>query len=327
MKCLDVRRFGAAVLLGCLTTAAHAQSYPSRPITLVVTAAAGGVTDVVARAFGQKLSESWGQQVIVENKGGAAHVTGATSVARATPDGHTLMVAEAGTFTINPQIYAKGKLSYDEKTDFIPVTGLVRINQALLANKALPVSNVRELIALAKQKPGELTFGTAGIGSAPHMNIELLENMAGIKLVPVHYRGAAPALNDLIAGHINVMSVSVSLALPPAQADRIKILGIGSEKRMKQVADIPTVGETGLPGYEATTWFGLFAPAGTPREVVMKLNAEARKIFSDPVFEEKFLEPQMFQSLAASPEEFEAFIKAETDKWSKVIRAANIKIE
>lgn len=329
MKWLGLKRSSLALLLGCLplAIAAHAQSYPSRPITLIVTAPAGGVTDVVARAFGQKLAESWGQQVIIENKGGAAHVIGATAVARAKPDGHTLMVGEAGTFTINPQIYAKGKLTYDEKADFIPITGLVRINQALLVNKALPVSNVRELIALAKQKPGELTFGTAGIGSAPHMNIELLENMAGIKLVPVHYRGAAPALNDLIAGHINVMSVSVSLALPPAQAGRIKILGIGSEKRMKQVADIPTVSETGLPGYEATTWFGLFAPAGTPLDVVMKLNAEARKIFSDPAFEEKFLEPQMFQSLAASPEEFETFITAETDKWSKVIRAANIRIE
>ena len=152
--------------LGCLsmTASAQAQTYPSRSITLVVTAAAGGVTDVVARAFGQKLNEAWGQQVIVENKGGAAHVTGATSVARAAPDGHTLLVAEAGTFVINPAIYPRGKLTYDEKTDFIPITGLVRINQALLASKSLPVSNVKELIELAKQKPGELTFGTAGVG-------------------------------------------------------------------------------------------------------------------------------------------------------------------
>ena len=163
-------------LIGLLALApAQAQTYPSRSITLVVTAAAGGVTDVVARAFGQKLTEAWGQQVIVENKGGAAHVTGATSVARATPDGHTLLVAEAGTFVINPAIYPRGKLTYDEKTDFIPITGLVRINQALLASKELPVSNVKELIALAKEKPDQLTFGTAGVGSAPHMNIELLK--------------------------------------------------------------------------------------------------------------------------------------------------------
>ena len=317
-----------APLIGLLATMpAEAQSYPSRPITLVVTAAAGGVTDVVARAFGQKLSESWGQQVIVENKGGAAHVTGASAVAKAPPDGHTLMVAEAGTFTINPAIYPKGKLPYDEKTDFVPVSGLVRINQALLASKALPVANAKELIELARQRPGELNFGTAGIGSAPHMNIELFKSLSGVNLTPVHYRGAAPALNDLVAGHIGVMSVSVSLALPPYQAGQIKILGIGSEKRLAKVADIPTVAETGLPGYEATTWFGLFAPAGTPRDVVMKLNGEVRKIFGDPAFEEKFMAPQMFQSLASSPEQFEAFINAETQKWSKVIRQANIKVE
>jgi tripartite-type tricarboxylate transporter receptor subunit TctC len=151
--------------------------------------------------------------------------------------------------------------------------------------------------------------------------------MAGIKLVPVHYRGAAPALNDLIAGHINLMSVSVSLALPPAQDGRVKILGIGSDKRLAKIPDIPTVAETGLPGYEATTWFGLFAPAGTPREVVLKLNAQARKIFSDPAFQEKFMAPQMFQPLVTPPEEFDAFIKREIQKWSKVIEAANIKVE
>ena len=308
-------------------SAAQAQSYPSKPITLVVTAAAGGVTDVVARAFGQKIAEDWGQQVIVENKGGAAHVTGATAVARAPADGHTLLVAEAGTFVINPALYPKGKLTYDERTDFIPVTGLVRINQALLARKSLPASNAKELIELAQQKPGQLTFGTAGVGSAPHMNIELFENMSGAKLVPVHYRGAAPALNDVIAGHIDLMSVSVSLALPPAQAGQIKILGIGSEKRLPGAPDVPTVSETGLPGYEATTWFGLFAPAGTPQDVVMKLNAEAQKVFADPGFEQKFMAPQMFQSLVMPPEQFDAFIKRETQKWSKVIEAQNIKIE
>jgi tripartite-type tricarboxylate transporter receptor subunit TctC len=310
-----------------MVSAAQAQTYPSRAINIVVTAAAGGVTDVVARAFGQKLTESWGQQVIVENKGGAAHVTGATAVARAAPDGYTLLVAEAGTFVINPALYPKGKLTYDERTDFIPITGLVRINQALLASKSLPVSSAKELIELAKQKPGELTFGTAGVGSAPHMNIELFENMSGVKFTPVHYRGAAPALNDIIAGHINLMSVSVSLALPPHEAGQLKILGIGSEQRLSKVPNIPTVSETGLPGYEATTWFGLFAPAGTPRDVVMKLNAEAKKVFSDPVFEQKFMAPQMFQSLVMPPEEFDAYIKRETQKWSKVIEAQNIKID
>ena len=324
---MTLRALAALTGLFMTASAVWAQSYPSRPITIVVTAPAGGVTDVVARAFGQKMAEDWNQQVIVENKGGSAHVTGLTSVARATPDGHTLMVAEAGAFAINPLIFPKGRLPYDEKADFAPITGLVRINQGLLASKSLPVNNAAELIALAKQKPGALNFGTAGIGSALHMNIELFKTMAGVNLTPVHYRGATPALNDLIAGHVDVMSVSVSLAVGPWQAGQIKILGIGSEKRLKRLPDVPTVAETGLPGYEAVTWFGLFAPAGTPRDVVMKVNAEARKVFSDPAFDEKFMTPQMFQSLIGTPEEFDAFIKADTQKWSKVVREAKVHID
>src|SRR5437870_11914791 len=198
------------ILLACVCDPgiADAQSYPTRAITITVTAAAGGVTDVVARAIGQRLSESWGQQVVIENKGGGAHVVGAQTVAKATPDGHSLLLAEAGTFVINPMLYGKGKLPYDEEKDFAPITGIVRINQALLGHPSLPANNVRELIALAKKKPGELTYGTAGIGSAPHMNMVLFESMAGVKLQPVHYRGAAPALTDVIAGHVKLMSVS-----------------------------------------------------------------------------------------------------------------------
>jgi tripartite-type tricarboxylate transporter receptor subunit TctC len=322
------RQFGAVLLLAslCCATAAQAQSYPTRPITITVTAAAGGVTDVVARAIGQRLSETWGQQVVIENKGGAAHVLGAQSVAKAAPDGYSLLVAEAGTFTINPTLYGKGKLPYDEEKDFTPITGIVRINQALLGHPSLPAKNVRELIVLAKAKPGELTYGTAGIGSAPHMNMVLLESMAGVKLVPVHYRGAAPALTDVIAGHVNLMSVSVSLALPPFRTGQIRIFGIGSDHRLGPAADIPTVAESGLPGYEAAAWFGLFATAGTPREIVLKLNAEVRNILADPTFREKFLAPQMFEPMGASPEEFADNIRRDTAKWAKVIHEQKLSI-
>ena len=321
-------RPGAAILLACLCVpaAASAQSYPTRPITITVTAAAGGVTDVVARALGQRLSEAWGQQVVIENKGGAAHVVGAQSVAKAAPDGYALLVAEAGTFVINPTLYGKGKLPYDEEKDFAPITGIVCINQALLGNPAVPAGTVKDLIALAKQKPGELTYGTAGIGSAPHMNMVLLESMAGAKLLPVHYRGAAPALTDVIAGHVDLMSVSVSLALPPFRTGQIKIFGIGSSKRLAPAADIATVAESGLPGYEAATWFGLFTTAGTPREIVLKINAEVRKILADPEFREKFLAPQMFEPMGGSPEEFADYIKAQTEKWAKVIHEQKLSI-
>jgi len=323
------KRLGALVLLTCLAgaAAAQAQSYPTRTITLTVTAAAGGVTDVVARALGERLSQTWGQQVVIENKGGAAHVVGAQSVAKAAPDGYSLLVAEAGTFTVNPTLYGKGKLPYDEEKDFTPITGIVRINQALLGHPSLPANDVRELIELARKTPGELTYGTAGIGSAPHMNMVLFESMAGVKLVPVHYRGAAPALTDVIAGHVKLMSVSVSLALPPFRTGQIKIFGVGSGKRMPLAPDIPTVAENGLPGYEATTWFGLFATAGTPQPIVTKINAEVAKTLADPQFREKFLAPQMFEPMASSPEEFADYIKAQTRKWAKVIHEQKLSIE
>src|SRR4051794_19502259 len=220
---------GALFSFACLfgSTAAQAQTYPSKTVTFVVTAAAGGVTDTVARAIGQRLSEKWGQQIVVENKGGGAHIVGAQQVANAAPDGHTLMLAEAGTFVINPNLYSKDKLGIDIEKDFIPITGLVRIHHSVMVAPNLPVNNVAELIALAKQKPGELTYGTAGIASGPHVNVVRFENEAKIKLNPVHYRGATPAQNDVMGGHTNMMMVSVSLALPAHRAGKVKMLSIG----------------------------------------------------------------------------------------------------
>jgi tripartite-type tricarboxylate transporter receptor subunit TctC len=316
----------ALVLAGSLagTAVAHAQIYPSRPITFLVTAAPGGVTDVVARAVGQRLSERWGQQIVIENKGGAAHTLAAAAVAKSAPDGYTLLVSDSGTFTINPVLY-RGKLPYDEK-DFTPITGLVRINQALLGHPSLPAKTVSELIALAKAKPGQLTYSTAGIGSALHMNILLLESMTGAKFMPIHYRGAVPALTDVIAGHVNLLSVSVSLALPPFRAGHGYMFGIGSRQRLPQAPDIPTIAES-LPGYEASAWFGMHARAGTPREIVLKINAEVRRILDEPDFREKVLAPQLFEPMGASPEQFADFIQAETTKWAKVIRDGNLKLE
>jgi tripartite-type tricarboxylate transporter receptor subunit TctC len=325
----DVKKWIGVLLLPflCGTSQTQTSSFPDRPITLIVTAAAGGVTDVAARAVGQELSKAWGQPVIVENRGGAAHILGAQSVAKADPDGYTLMVGEAGTFTINPTVYPPGKLPYDTDRDFVPISGLVRINQALIGDNNLPAANAAELIALAKQKPGQLTYGTAGIGSAPHMNMALFESMAGIKLQAVHYRGAAPALNDLAGGSINLMSVSVSLALPAFRGGRVKVLGIGSDKRIALASDIPTVAESGLPGYQAVTWFGLFGPAKLPPDIVGKLNTQVAKIFADPDFRTHFLEPQMFEAMPGSPKEFAAYIQSERANWAKVIHEANITLE
>jgi tripartite-type tricarboxylate transporter receptor subunit TctC len=320
---------GAFVLIGGLIGVSHAQAqgFPSRPITIIVTSAAGGVTDVVARAVGQRLSEAWGQQVIIENKGGAAHTIGAAAVAKAPPDGYTLMACESGTIVINPSIYAKGKLPYDPEKDFAPISGLTRYAQALITHPSVPVNDVKELIELGKAKPGEINYGTAGIGSAPHMNIAMLESMSGAKFTAVHYRGAAPALNDLIGGHIKLMSVSTTLSLAPARAGRVKMLGVGSLKRLPQAPEMPTVSEAGLPGYEAPGWLGLFAPADTPREVVMKINSEVQKIVNDPAFREKFLTPQMFEPMTSEPEPFAEHIRTEAAKWAKVVREAKISID
>ncbi|HEY2533817.1 MAG TPA: tripartite tricarboxylate transporter substrate binding protein [Xanthobacteraceae bacterium] len=326
-----MNRFLAALILAfaCVggVGAAQTPAYPSHQITLVVTSVPGGVTDVVARALAQKLTAAFGQQVIVENKGGAAHIIGAQTVAKAAPDGYTLLVGESGTFTVNPTLLPADKVPYDVDKDFTPITGLVRIFQALLAAKSLPVANAADLIALARQKPGQLTYGTAGVGSALHMNMALFDSMAGIKMIAVHYRGATPALNDLIGGSINTMIVSIASGLPAFRAGQIKMLGVGSPKRMPPVPDVPTVSESGLPGYQATAWFGLFGPAGMPQDIVMKLDQQVIRIFADPEFRARFLDPQMFESMAGPPAEFAAYIEAERAKWAKVIHDDNIRIQ
>ena len=319
----------ALIALGslCLPAIASAQTYPARPVTIVVTAAAGGLTDLVARGVGERLAEIWGKPVVIENKGGAGHNIGAAAVAKATPDGYTLMASESGTFVTNPYLYAKGALPYDADTDFTPVSGLASYTQALITPRSLSAHNVADLIALAKSAPGTISYGTAGIGSAPHMNIALLENMAGIKLLPIHYRGAAPALTDLLGGHIQLMSVSMTLSLEPARAGRLTMLGVGSRQRLPQAPEVPTVAESGLPGYEAVSWIGLFATSGTPHDVVAKINADAQHVLADAAFRERFLNPQMLDPMIGSPEAFAAEIKSESQKWSKVIREQNLHID
>ena len=285
---------------------------------------AGGVSNVMARALALKLGEAWGQQVIVENKGGTNHMIGANQVGKAAPDGHTLMVGAETIFVINPSLYSS-KLAYDVK-DFAPITGLVRINQALLAHPSLPANSVGELIARAKRKPGQITYGTSGIGSAGHVNVALVEGMADIKLTLVHYRGATPALNDVIAGHIMLTSVSLSAGIQPTRGGQVKMLSIGSAQRLPRIPDVPAAAEN-VPGYEAVTWFGLFTTNGTPPGVIGKINANVQRIFNAPAFRDRFITPNMFESMAASPEQFAAFIKTDTEKWDKVIRDANLKID
>jgi len=314
-----------ALWLSATSAVAHGESYPTKPITLVVTAAPGGVTDILARTLGQRLTQIWGQQVIVENKPGGSNQIGAEYVAKAAPDGYTMLVTAEATFVVNPWLYAK--LSYDPGKDFVPITGLVSISQALVANPSVPAQNMKELIELAKKRPGELNYGTFGVGSTGHLNMEMLQLMTGVKLVPVHYRGATPALTDVIAGHIHMMFISTSSAIEPWKAGKLKLLAVGSRQRLARFPEIPTAAEAGLPDFEAVSWFGLFAPQGTPREIVALINADVRRVFEDAEFREKLLAANMFEPMISSPEQFSAFIESDAQKWRDVIRKAQVKLD
>jgi len=311
---------GALVLAG----AAAAQTYPTKPIRVVVPYAAGGITDILARALGQKLGEALGQSIVVDNRPGANSQLGAEIVARAAPDGYTLIVSADTTFVMGPHLTPK--VGYDPLVDFVPVSGLGISPQALVVHPSVPAKTVSELIALARAKPGELNYGTFGIGSSGHLNIELLQSLTGTRFTAVHYKGAAPALTDLLGGHIQMMIVSIGLVTQGWQAGQLKVLGFGSEQRIAQYPDVPTIAET-LPGYEAASWYGLVAPAGTPREIVEKLSAETQKIFADAAFREKFLAPSMIFSIAGTPEDFAQRIKTDYAKWGKVIKDAGVKVE
>jgi tripartite-type tricarboxylate transporter receptor subunit TctC len=323
-----MRTWLAAVLVSALfpaAAAAQATSYPSKPVTIIVPAAPGGVTDALGRMLAQRFTEAWGQQVIVENKPGANNQIAAEYVTKAAPDGYTLLIGPEVTFVVNPSLYAK--LPYDPVNGFTPIVGLVTINHALIVNPALPVQNVKDLIALAKQKPGEINYGTFGVGSSGHLNMELFQALSGAKFQAVHYKGATPALTDVMAGHIQMMFISVGSAVPQWKADKVKLIAVGAGKRMALLPEVPTVAESGLPGYEAVSWFGLFGPPGMPADVVAKINAEVRNVFADPEIKKSFLERQYFESIAGTPEQLAHYIKADEPKWRKVIHDAKVKGE
>ncbi|HTS41944.1 MAG TPA: tripartite tricarboxylate transporter substrate binding protein [Xanthobacteraceae bacterium] len=304
---------------------ASAQSYPAKPIHIVVPFAPGGITDILARALGQRLTESWNQQVVIENKPGANSQTGAEYVAKAAPDGYTLLVSADTTFVMNPHLYSK--LSYDPVKDFAPVSGLGISPQALVVHPSVPAQNLKELIALAKTKPGEINYGTFGAGSSGHLNIELLQTLTGTKFTAVHYKGASPAINDVLGNHIQMVIVSIGLVAQHWQAGKLRVLGFGSTARLPQYPDVSTLAESGLPGYEAASWYGLAAPKATPREIVDKLSAETQRIFADPAFRDRFLAPNFIYSIAGPPESFAQRIDVDLVKWGKVIRDANVKVE
>ena len=307
------------LLLVSFATTAPAQTYPNQNITIVVGSQPGGTTDLLARVIAQRLTEAWGQAAVVENKVGANNQLAADFIARAKPDGHTLWVTP-DSFVTNPIL--NPKLSYE---GFVPVTGLVRASHTLVAHPSVPAGNLRELLDLAKAKPGALNYGTSGFASAGHLSMEYLQSLAGTKLAAVHYKGATPALNDVIAGHIQLMFHDLGSVAESAKAGRTKIVGIGAPARLPDFPDIPVLAET-LPGFEAGAWWGLFAPAGTPPDVVTKINEQVRKVFAEPAVQAQLIAPHHYQVFTGPPQALTDFVGRERSKWEKVIREADIKV-
>jgi tripartite-type tricarboxylate transporter receptor subunit TctC len=304
-----------------MSATARADSYPAKPITIIVPATPGGVTDMLGRVLARHFIADWDAQVVVENKPGANNQIAAEYVARQPGDGYTLFVGPETTFIVNPTLYPH--LAYDAVKDFTPISGLVSINHALVINPSVPASSVKELIALGKAKPGQLNYGTYGVGSSGHLNMEMFKAMTGVNFVAVHYKGATPALEGVIAGHIQMMLVSAGSALPQAKAGAVKMIAVGAPQRMALLPDVPTIAET-VPGFAAVSWFALFGPAHMPAEVVVKINDEVRKILADPNLRQNFLDTQYFESIAGSPENLSARIGTEEPKWRKLIQQSHI---
>jgi tripartite-type tricarboxylate transporter receptor subunit TctC len=319
----------ALMVAGCLAPsvpvgtaqAQQAQDYPARPVTLVVPAAPGGVIDRIGRILAQRFSETWGRQFVVEHRPGANNQLAAEFVTKAPPDGYTLMISPEVTFAVNPSLYKR--LAYDPFKGFTPIAGLVIINHGLITHPSLPVENVKDLLELARKKPGWLNYGTFGAGSTGHLNMEMLQTMSGTKFTAVHYKGATPALTDVIGGHIQMMFVSVGTVVPQWRERKVKFLAVGAARRMPLLPQMPTVSEGGVPGYEAVSWFGLFGPPGMPPDVVAKLNAEVRRMFADPELR-KTLDREYFTPIVGSPEELAERIKSDEPKWRKIIQNAGL---
>jgi tripartite-type tricarboxylate transporter receptor subunit TctC len=317
--------FGLALSLGFAAPVAHSQTtdFPSRPIKMVVGFAAGGSTDVAARIMAQKMSEILGQPVLIENRTGASGLLAAEDVAKSPPDGYTLMMASQTVLAVAPRLYRKATI--DPVNDFADIAYCGASPLVLAVNPSFPPHTVADVIRMAKAEPGKITFGTGGVGTTPHIASELFQYDAGIKMAHVPYRGEAGAINDLIAGQIPAMFANLSAITGQLQAGTLRAIAVTSPQRAPTQPDVPTVAET-LPGYAADTWFGLIAPAGTPRSVITILNAAAKQALANPDTKKRYAELGMTNAGAggSSPEELAAYIKSETTKWAKVIHDANI---
>jgi tripartite-type tricarboxylate transporter receptor subunit TctC len=315
------------LLLAMLITtavAAGAADFPVRPIRMVVPFGAGSNSDLLARTVAVRMAETWGQQVVVDNRPGAGGNIGTDLVAKAPPDGYTIVLGAASVLAINQSLYTV--MPYDSNTAFAPITNMVKTTNMLIVTPALPVKSVSDLIAYGKANPGKLTYASAGAGGTIHLSAELFKSMTGITMEHIAYKSSPLAHIDMISGQVHVMFDAMPTALPQVKANRLRPLAVTTAKRSLQMPELPTVAEAGLPGYEAAGWFGYAAPARTPRDIIGKLNTEIVRILKLPDVRERLI-AQGAEPVGDSPEEFAKFIQSEAAKWGKVIRALNLKIE
>ncbi len=322
----QLARFVLAVTaaLGAAAAAAQtAEPFPSRAVRIIVAFPPGGGTDIVARVLGAKLSEAWGQPVVVENRAGAAGIIGTEAAAKSAPDGYTLFMGTLGNLAVNKHLYAK--MTVDPLKEFAPLTQVVAVNFVMVAHPSLPAKNVPELIALARERPGQINYASSGAGGAPHLGAELFQSMAQVKMVHVAYKGSGLSFNDLLAGQVSLTCDSLVQALPYIRAGRLKALAVLGPKRTPLLPDVPTVGEA-VPGFELTNWFGLVVPAGTPPDRIAKLYADVAKALQHKDVGEKFVEMGA-DPVGSTPEQFGTFMRAESAKWARLIKEANIRAE
>jgi tripartite-type tricarboxylate transporter receptor subunit TctC len=316
--------FGLAAVALLASGSAGAQSFPAKPVRIIVAFPAGGGTDITARVIGPKLTEIWGHQVLVDNRPGASGTIGTEQAARAAPDGHTLFMGTMGNLSVNKHLFPK--LALDPARDFVPVTQVVAVQFVMVAHPSLPARSVKELIALARRQPGHITFGTSGAGGAPHLAGELLKKMAKIDLAHIPYKGSAISMQDLVGGQIMLSFDSLLQYLPFIKDRKVRALAVLGKTRSPTVADVPTMDESGVPGYELTNWFGLVLPGATPQEVSRRIAADVSKVLAQPEIREKF-GAMGATVVGSSPEQFGAFMRAESDKWAKLIAEAGIQAQ
>ncbi|MEY4599046.1 MAG: hypothetical protein RLZZ445_1843 [Pseudomonadota bacterium] len=300
-----------------------AQSYPAKPVRIVVPYPPGGVTDILTRIVGQKLTETWRQQVIIDNRAGGSGNIGAELVVRSPADGYTLLSAST-VHTVNPSLYAK--LSYDPLKDFTPITLMAQVANVLVVHPSLPVKSVKEFIAFARQRPGQLHYSSAGNGSAPHLTAELFKMKTGINLVHVPYKGAAPAMSDLLAGHVVLTFATAPSGVPPVQQGKLRALGVSGASRMAALPDVPTIAEAGVPGYEAVGWNGLVGPAGLPPAIVGAINVEVGRILKAPDIHKRLVDLGVEPRISTAGE-FSTFLKDEVTQWAKVVKESGARVD